>query len=539
MREGIFSVLLAAGLAAGQEYRVRAPAPRVAPIEEVMARVDAGRDGWIGEQDYEALNGYFKKVSEGMKKGERGAIGALAPTLGRFGKLEVAEFKIIASNRVAATQRETAVQLRVELGGLRPTGERLSFLTMATARFALGGDGPRLTAFVPEPWRSTEMGRALFADVTEAALGKNVSWKAQLARSLDEWRQKVDGAMGPDVYGHNGVAVADVDGDGYEDLFVAQPEGLPNRMFHNNGDGTFTDVTRRAGLAVLDATSMGLFGDVDNDGDQDLVVLTAAMPYLYRNDGRGRFTREAKAGFGAAKGTLTGGAMADFDGDGYLDLYVCAYGFYSPGAAYDAPTPYYDATNAPPNFLYRNRGDGTFADMTAASGMNENNNRFSFAAAWGDYDRDGDMDLYVANDFGRNNLYRNDGGKFRDVAAEMGVEDLAAGMSAAWGDVNQDGYPDLYSGNMWSSAGLRLTHNPAFAGVAKDGAVRAAFQRQARGNSLFLNDGGKGFRDVTYGAGVEFGRWAWSSDFVDLDGDGREDLYIQNGYVAGPDTHDL
>ena len=137
-------------------------------------------------------------------------------------------------------------------------------------------------------------------------------------------------------------------------------------------------------------------------------------------------------------------------------------------------------------------------------------------------------------------MYRNDGhGRFTDVAAEMGVEDLAAGMSAAWGDVNQDGFPDLYNGNMWSSAGLRLTHNPAFQGVAPDGAVRAAFQRQARGNSLFLNDGGRGFRDATYEAGVEFGRWAWSSDFVDFDNDGREDIFIQNGYVAGPDTHDL
>lgn len=544
MRGARIALLLTAAIGAGQDYRVKAPAPRAAPIEDVLARVDPGKDAWVGEQDYEALNAIFKHIAEDLKAG-KAPVPALAPTMARFGRLEVAEFKIIASNRTQATQTRTAVQLRVELGGKRKTGERLDLLTTAVARFAMDGPEPRLLDFVPEPWRSNERTAPLFADVSVAALGKNPAYAAQLVQPLDHWRQTIDVAQGPDVYGHNGVAVADVDGDGYEDLFAAQPNGLPNRLFHNNGDGTFTDVTRRAGLAVLDATSMGLFIDVDNDGDADLVVMTASLPYLFKNDGKGHFTRVADAGFRAAKGTLTSVAAADFDGDGFLDLYVCAYGFYSPGSSYDAPSPYYDATNGPPNFLYRNRGNGTFEDVTAASGMGQNNNRFSFAAAWGDFDRDGDPDLIVANDFGRKNLYRNEGkgadGKvrFTDVAAAMGVDDLGAGMSAAWADWNEDGFPDLYTGNMWSSAGLRVTHNPAFQAVAADPAVRAAFQRQAKGNSLFLNQGGKGFGDGTEAAGVEFGRWAWSADAVDFDNDGREDIYVQNGYVAGPDTHDL
>src|SRR5690606_5896873 len=129
---------------------------------------------------------------------------------------------------------------------------------------------------------------------------------------------------------------------------------------------------------------------------------------------------------------LTSGALADYDGDGYLDLYVCAYDFWQAGSEYDAPTPYYDAVNGPPHLLFRNRGDGTFEEATEAAGLMRNNDRFSFAASWADYDDDGDQDLYVANDFGRNNLYRNNGdGTFTDVAAEAGVEDLAAGMSVA------------------------------------------------------------------------------------------------------------
>ncbi|MBL8223186.1 MAG: VCBS repeat-containing protein [Bryobacterales bacterium] len=242
----------------------------------------------------------------------------------------------------------------------------------------------------------------------------------------------------------------------------------------------------------------------------------------------------------APTGTLTSAALADMDRDRDLDLYVCAYDFWTPGVNYAAPTPYYDATNGPPNFLYRNRGDGTFEDVTAASGMNENNNRFSFAAAWADYDRDGFPDLYVANDFGRNNLYRNNGdGTFRDVAAKAGVEDLGAGMSASWGDYDGDGWLDLYVSNMWSSAGQRLTFNPAFESVAGDADTRAAFQRQARGNSLYRNNHDGTFTDVTLTAGVEFGRWAWASSLFDYDNDGRLDIFVTNGYITGPDTHDL
>jgi hypothetical protein len=532
-------VLLTAALAPAQDYRVRAPAPRPGTIAPVVARVDAAQDAWVGEQDYEALNAYFKDVSGSIKQG-RSPIAALAPTVSRFSRIQVAELKIVASNRATSSETETTLRLRVELAGILKSGRRASFLTTAEARFSLSPAGPALQSFVPAPWRSTELAAPLFHNVSAAALGRNPAFAAQLNVPLDTWRQRIDPALGPSVYGHNGVAVADIDGDGFEDLFVAQPNGLPNRLFHNNGDGTFTDITRRAGLAVLDDTSMGLFADIDNDGDQDLIAITAEIPHLFRNDGRGRFTRSPTPGFRPTSGTLTSAALADYDGDGRIDLYVCSYGFFSPGASYDAPTPYYDATNGPANFLYRNLGNGRFQDVTAATGLNENNNRFSFAAAWADFDRDGHIDLYVANDFGRNNLYRNDGrGRFHDVAAAMGVDDLAAGMSAAWADIDNDGFPDLYSGNMWSSAGLRLTHNPAFASVARDPAIRAAFQRQARGNSLFRNNPGRAFADATFDAGVEFGRWAWSSDFLDFDNDGNLDLYVQNGYVAGPDTHDL
>ena len=170
----------------------------------------------------------------------------------------------------------------------------------------------------------------------------------------------------------------------------------------------------------------------------------------------------------------------------------------------------------------------------------ENNDRFSFAPAWGDYDNDGDPDLYVANDFGRNNLYRNEGdGTFTDVAAAAGVEDPAAGMSAAWGDYDNDGDLDLHTANMWSSAGRRLTFAERFADVAAAADTRRKFQRQARGNSLFRNNGDGTFSDVSEEAGVTMGRWGWAADFVDLDNDGLLDLFVQNGYLTGERLDDL
>jgi hypothetical protein len=170
--------------------------------------------------------------------------------------------------------------------------------------------------------------------------------------------------------------------------------------------------------------------------------------------------------------------------------------------------------------------------------LNENNTRWSFAASWEDYDGDGDADLYVANDFGRNNLYRNDGGNFTDVAAEAGVEDIAAGMSVAWGDYNQDGKMDLYVGNMFSSAGQRIAFQGRFH-TAANNETREQFQRHARGNSLFLNLGDGTFRDVSEEAGVTLGRWAWASPFIDINNDGWEDLVVANGFVTGSNTGDL
>lgn len=394
-------------------------------------------------------------------------------------------------------------------------------------------------------WNGSGQNQALlFRDVTASSLGGNTDFAEQFGRGIGEWADRLDGISGIDLYGLNGLAVGDYDGDGWDDFFVCQPGGLPGRLFRNKGDGSFEDVTKAAGLLMLDATASALFGDYDNDGDRDLFVVSVAGVLLFDNDGAGRFKRSARARFDVApedQGALTMAALADYDRDGYLDLYVCVYSRAATSMAkyLHQPTPYFDANNGPPNHLFRNNGDGTFSDVTRKTGLDVNNTRWSFAASWCDYDRDGDPDLYVANDFGRNNLYRNNGdGTFTDVAARAGVEDIGPGMSVAWGDIDRDGWPDLYVANIWSAAGQRIMRSPEFQAAAPAQA-REWMRRYARGNSLFRNRGNGTFEEPAAQQDAANGGWAWGSDFVDPDNDGWEDLLVLNGHVTNERKDDL
>ena len=510
-------------------------------IDRVLAKVDANEDVWIGERDYQEIEAELKRIARSLRK-DAGSFEPLAKQTRGFRSLRLAEFKILATRRDTDSDNLAHVAVRAELGGESSSSELLSRLGMLEMSWRKGSSDWTLETATPMAFRDLSARASGFSENTDQVFRGIESFRKQLSLGIDHWRDSLDAAVGVSVYGHQGVSLGDFDGDGLDDLYVSQPSGLPNRLYRNNGDGTFSDATQRAGLGVLDDTSMSLFGDFDNDGDQDLFLI-AATPLLYRNDGEGQFERDVDAGLAvppAKAAMFTGGAAADYDLDGDLDIYVCAYDFWQPGADYDAPTPYYDAVNGPTNLLFRNDGQGRFAEVSTEAGLGPTNNRFSFAAAWGDYDDDGDPDLYVANDFGRNNLYRNNGdGTFADVAGQLGVEDLGAGMSAAWSDYDNDGDLDLYTANMWSSAGQRITASTQFDDVAPRDRERAQFQRQAQGNSLFRNDGAGGFTDTSDTAGVRTGRWAWASDFVDLNGDGLLDLFVQNGYITGERLDDL
>ncbi len=375
----------------------------------------------------------------------------------------------------------------------------------------------------------TDCTRAVFANGIEMATG-------QFGVGVGDWKERLNDHLLVMQFGHNGIAFGDVNGDGLEDIYRCQLGGLPNRLLLGQPDGTVRDHSRAAGLDFLDNCRGALFVDLDNDGDQDLALAMPLQIVLFKNDGAGNF----EIGAQIVQENVFTLAAADFDLDGDLDIYACVY--YAERevvAKLPIPIPIYDAKNGGRNVLLRNDGDWRFVDATDGAGLGEDNSRFSFAAIWEDYDNDGAIDLFVVNDSGFNNLFRNLGdGKFRHVTTGSGTANGTFGMSASAGDYNRDGWMDLYKASMFSSAGHRVATQPQFIPTA-DESLRRTMLQMARGNTLFANDGKGAFRDQGTEAGVAMGRWSWGSIFMDFNNDGWEDLFVTNGFVTGRNPGDL
>ena len=459
--------------------------------------------------------------------------GALTPWVKTFrGDRAHVAFKII-SFEATDTDRVTTT-VRVEASARQGCGVR-SYLAHWDVEWLTDTDEslPRINRIRRLQAESMAVDRTFFADRSAAVLGE-LAEDPTLRWGAEYWNGRIDALGEPNLMGHQGIAVGDLSGDGLDDLYVAMGTGLPNKLLVRQPDGSVRDTADSMGVAWLDDTKGVLIVDMDNDGDKDLLTAIGNTIVLAKNDGTGGFERfvQMKAPTSAPFYSLS---VADFDLDGDLDIYGVRYVEQSYGVS--VPLPFHDANNGPSNHLMRNDGDDRFVDVTAVVGLDQNNRRFSLIGAWADYDRDGDPDLYVANDFGRNNLYRNDGGTFTDVAAETGTEDQAAGMGVAWADYDADGDFDLYVTNMYSAAGKRVAYQPRFQqGLAPD--ERSAIQRYSLGNSLFVNEDGR-FRNRSDNAGVRMGRWGWGSIFLDWDNDAQEDLLVPNGFVTGALEDDL
>ena len=340
------------------------------------------------------------------------------------------------------------------------------------------------------------------------------------------------GTQGNAGFDWHGAAAADFDGDGLLDLFVPDKDGNPH--YRNRGDGSFEDVAAGVGLAAPGGGTGAVWFDFDNDGDPDLVVSRLGGTMLFENrlvpDGKAVFVDvSGPSHVGARPLHGFGVAVADIDGDGWLDIYVASYNAYGEVM----PNAWFDATNGTPNLMLLNQRDGTFRDITREAGAD--GNRWSYAAAFADYDGDGRPDLYVANDFGPDNLYRNLGdNRFEDVAVKLGVADPGNGMGVAWGDYDNDGILDLYVMNMSSTAGNRILKRlfPDAHGV------EATLFKMAAGNSLYRNKGDGTFEDVSKKAGGVGAQWAWGGGFIDIDNDGCEDLFVANGFISGKTMKD-
>ena len=298
------------------------------------------------------------------------------------------------------------------------------------------------------------------------------------------------------VQASGGSAIADVDGDGCEDVFLA---GSPDAaLYHNNCDGTFTDVTAASGLPrPYPAAATGVvFFDYDNDGDPDLfVAAVVGGDRLFRNDGHGHFTDvTSAAGIPASRWTSMA-TVADYDRDGFLDLYLVRMG----DQEHTVPEPSYDARNGVPSVLLHNEGNGTFRDVTTHAGVGFRG--WGLAGAWGDYDGDGDLDLYVSN------MHANSG----------------------WAMFHPD-FP-LPIPIRFRILGLVTPEVQRRAEAITDHLVR--------GSTLYRNDGNGHFTDVSDAAGVRDAQWAWSAEFLYYDKDGTLDIYATNGFISGPILDDV
>ena len=336
----------------------------------------------------------------------------------------------------------------------------------------------------------------------------------------------------PEVIGP-GACVSDVDRDGYQDIFAVNGTGFAHyygkrwwwsgesrsALFHNHGDGTFEDIAPSAGIAP-GSWGMGCaFADYDGDGDDDLYVTHYGANVLYRNNGDLTFTDVTQqAGVGDERWS-TSAVWGDYDQDGDLDLYVVNFVDFKKVITVEETNSFFVGAmpplinialfNAQRNALYQNNGDGTFTDVAARAGVGNDQGK-GLGAVFFDFDRDGDLDLYVTNHQTRNVFYQNNGdGTFADRGSALGVDVPLGATGITAGDYDNDGDWDLFSTYM-----------------------------QGEANILHQNSGGPGrqiFRDVSIDSGLgqesSFGYFGWAAEWADFDNDGRQDLLVANGHM--------
>ena len=395
-------------------------------------------------------------------------------------------------------------------------------------------DPPRLLALSTESVEEVRTRVRPLSELTREVLSRCEGFDEEILRGNDDYHLHQDRLSSQPMLGMHGLAVGDVDGDGLEDLYLPQPGGQPNRLLLHQPDGTLKDASHAAGLDLLDNSGSALILDLDNDGHEDVAVTTGSNIVICWGDGKGRFPeRTVLAGPDAPE--ITSFSAADPDNDGDLDLYACRY--VKGGVSNGAPVPYWNAENGASDLYWRNEGGRKFVEVSKEVGLEPHTNRYGLALLWEDLDEDGQIDLYVVNDFGKNCFYKNEGGKFREIAEEAGAVVPAAGMGVTCADVDHDGNLDLFLTNMDSPAGTRIASQPRF---MKDQAENKTFYvGHTMGNTLLLGDGHGKFRNATESAGVGPGGWAWGGTFFDLQNDGWPDLYVPNGFETNRNDEDL
>jgi enediyne biosynthesis protein E4 len=366
----------------------------------------------------------------------------------------------------------------------------------------------------------------------------SVSKYPQLVDLIDSTRIQFTHISSPDLRYimesmSGGVALIDYDRDGWPDIYFTNAPTVEmalrgqearSALYHNNRDGTFTDVTDKAGVGYPCWANGAVVGDYNNDGWPDLLVTCYGGVVLYRNNGDGTFTDVTKAvGLGSDHLYATGAAFGDYDGDGFDDLFIAHYVDvdmqHLPAFGSGKTCKYLGievqcgprGLKGSPDNLYHNNGDGTFTDVSKSAGVDDPDNRFGLTAVWSDFDNDGKLDLFVTNDGQPNYLYKGDGaGKFQDVALASGVAENEDGVEQANMGLALADY--LHTGRL----NISITH----------------FDNEY--TAFYRNDGNMSFTDNSVAAGMVKGTRGyvgWGDAFVDFANSGWADFFQVDGHV--------
>ncbi len=451
-----------------------------------------------------------------------GFLGNLTDLVGSWERVESTIWKTKAAEfERGRGQRWGRVKLYVHMTGVASQGGGVGVTAWGYAKAVKDEGRWKLAAFDLTSLEVTQKRTAIFTEVSAAA-GVAHTWPRF-------------GTPENFCFAFNGAASGDVNGDGRWDLFV--PSDGHNFLYIGQADGTFKETAQAAGVWGPEGGTGALFLDYDNDGDQDLVVGHAddatggARMCLYQGDGKGQFV-QVEGALGMADVSLSAYSLTafDFDNDGWLDIFACGYGELDK----EHNNSWVEATNGYPNALFRNEQGQRFTDVSEAAGVRGTS--WSYAAAAADIDRDGDLDLYVANDYGSNCYYENQGdGTFTNQAGPFGITDQGNGMAAAFGDFSGDGNLDLYVSNMSSTAGNRILDR--YKEDVPD-ELYAILKKSAAGNTIFTRTDPGGFTALPKSAGGVGANWAWSPALADFDLDGHLDVFCTNGFVTGTLAHD-
>lgn len=446
------------------------------------------------------------------------------PVLPNIPQFAISEFRAEPSTLIREW-RHARSPIKLVLYRCKSFAKRAPFLLVITALFCSSTSQILNSQASARAGKNVSQQRSGSSPITfeDVAASSRISFR--LMNSMSPQRYLIETMTG-------GVALLDYDNDGLLDIFLTNGAAIPalnksdpkywNRLYHNNGDGTFTDVTEKAGVKGI-GYSMGVaVGDFDNDGFEDIYVAGVNANQLLHNNGDGTFTDvTAKAGVGGIKPdgkkswSVTAGWF-DYNRDGKLDLLVINYLDYDIRTAAPCTVkgkPAYCSPNGfqgTQNILYRNNGDGTFTDVSDTSGISKYVGK-GMGVAFADYDGDGFPDIFISNDTFENWLLHNNGdGTFIDVALQAGVAynengKTVAGMGTDFRDIDNDGRPDIFQTAMFGDA-----------------------------FPLYLNVEGKQFQDATTSSGLTAitSRWtAWGAGIVDFDNDGLKDIFTANSEI--------